>query len=377
MRVLVQWSYATPTDWEVYDSADWASIPKKAAVQGGGPLDGNRGWITALCVQGVVFTGDQYAVEDHGDGSCTVWLSNDRFGTQAAYTRAVRFYPLAQDSNFGGAYNTRQVQTIYSNDVATFPTAVPISSLPTQSETIKRYGVLMPDAAFRAHEDQQSKRSWREWLDGLPAAMVENGRLKSQRKLGLYLVPKGTRTYYMSTTPLANGIHTGDHELAMTLAPAGLGVLTSAPITTNGQVAFVGVSPTNEPNSAAWPSGNYRAQIDCITANSDVTYGALTLGSQGLGHFARVNAAITTELQTFPQQEAVFSLTGLRLATTGTVAWTAGTATDRFEVSISADRPTGMGTSTMSLELGEADDFADGPWAAAVTANAPFFGMNA
>ena len=83
------------------------------------------------------------------------------------------------------------------------------------------------------------------------------------------------------------------------------------------------------------------------------------------GHFARVNAAIDTEIDTHQQQEASFSLSGLKLATTGNVSWISSAQDDRFEVTVAAFRAFGHGNGQMELEVGETDDFTDGPWPAA------------
>jgi hypothetical protein len=239
-----------------------------------------------------------------------------------------------------------------------------------------RNGLWLTDAEFSDYQAQQEIRGWREWTDGLdPSLIGPDGKLVDQRALGRYERPKGTRTYYHNSTDLVgvHGLGTRDNELG--LSPAGQVLETNA-VSTGGELCFAASTPSNEPNSAAWPtSGVYRYQIDATVAGADLTFGLLTQGS-GAGHFARVASDLSLDLQTIVQDQAAFSLAGLHIASITNPSWTAGSAGDRFEVLVASVRTTGHGNQDLSLQLGEADDFADGPWAAAVSDNANFFGMN-
>lgn len=297
------------------------------------------------------------------------------------YARKVVLWPLAQDALFGGAVNTRQTQTVFTDrmDLGLHssqlqPWAKGAIEMPPPEAF--RYGIMLPDAHYEAHVAQQTLRTWREWTDGVSADLLSGGKVRPGRRLGMYNVPKGTRTYYLNNIPLATGTHAADFELELGLLPAGVAQVTAG-VSTSGGLIFAGTTPSGEPDSAAWPTGNYRFQIDCLSVNIDLTYGLLTQGTN-FGHFARVNSALLLDLEVKQQQEAAFSLSGLKLATTGSVSWLAGSATDRFEILIAAIRVSGHGNANITLELGEADDFADGPWTAASpsTANAPFFGAS-
>ena len=79
------------------------------------------------------------------------------------------------------------------------------------------------------------------------------------------------------------------------------------------------------------------------------------------GHFARVSSGLASELEIKNQVEPRFSGTGLKLATTGSVSWTAGAAGDRFECLVGGLDSFG---GTFTLDLNTSDSFADGPWPA-------------
>ena len=151
-----------------------------------------------------------------------------------------------------------------------------------------------------------------------------------------------------------------------------------ATIAQGGELAWVAATPVGEPNSAAWPTtGTYRYQIDCIAAGVDLTFGLLTQATY-TGGFVRINSALDTELQLFAQSQSAFSGSGLHLATVTDPAWSAGAASDRFAIKIAGVRVIGHGNQIMTLQLGEVDDYADGPWpeGGVVAENATFFGSN-
>ena len=199
--------------------------------------------------------------------------------------------------------------------------------------------------------------------------------------MGRYVVPTGTRTYYhnnvVGPSPHPTWETFGQNSLGLT--PAGASSEASGSIGGNARMVFAASSPANEPNSAAWPTtGVYRYQFDCIATGADLVFGCLTLGGTE-GHFGRINAAADTDLQVFEQDQAAFSGSGLHLASITDPAWTAGAADNRFGILVCCQRVTGHGNQSMTLQLGETDDFADGPWAAAPAGpadNSVFFGTN-
>jgi hypothetical protein len=377
VRVCVQWTRANPSDWDEVDSRDWSAEPSKAEPVGGESIDDAAGWPFRLCVQGVQFTADHYAVEHVDDETIRVHVWNDDpddYPIGERYARVRTFRTLAPDARFRGAINTRQSQLIYADaDVAarmvymgTDPASIrPFEDYIKPDEAITRHGIWTSQESNDAHESARSVPTWRQWTEGLDASELDEfGEVKQQRSQDRYLKPFGTRTYYHSTTTLANGIHAATHENELAIATAAAGTQASNNIGGGADVlVWAGTTPTGEPDSAAWPTGDYRAQLDVTAIGGDVTIGLLTIGGSA-GHFARVNTGLTSDLETKTQQESAFSGTGLHLATTGSVSWTAGAASDRFEILIAAGRPASHGNQTVTLELNEADDFCDGPWPA-------------
>lgn len=386
MRVLIQWARANPIGWEEIDSSDWVTLPDKR-TQANRSVNANAGWVNALNVQGMVFEGfDRVAVVDNGDGPIDVWCVNDDanagWDTATRYMRHVQIRPLRADIALGGAINTDMNQTIYSDDpvfAASENTVVEpwgaASGVPDDS--LFRYGVMLGDGLYAAHTAAQELRSWREWTDGIDPGLIDvDGRVIQQRRSGRYLVPDGTKTFYMNNVALATGVHAGDFELELGATPAGASQIVSGNVGSNGAIVAVGTTLGSEPNNAAWPTGTYRCQIDVLAINTDMTIGLLTQGT-ATGHFARVDSALATDLETKQQAESAFSFTGIKLATTGSVSWAGGSINDRFEVAIAAVRASGHGNATVTLEVGESDDFADGPWpSGVVNENPPMFGAN-
>lgn len=283
---------------------------------------------------------------------------------------------LAPDPAFGGAYNTSPTQVVYTDDP--FPNVERTLVQPWSARVAKtgwKDGKLLPDAQWQAHRALQTARSWREWTEGLPASVLRGGRLVSQRRRGLYPPARFTRTYYLNNVALANGAYNATFEIALDALPAGVSTIASNQIQASGELVYVGTTESTEPNTASWPTGDYRHQLDCLSVNSDVTFGCAALGSTPkAGGFARLNAAISSILESHVQDQAAFAFPGLKLASYSG-AWTAGSASDRFAVAVAADRPTGHGNADITFEVGEADDFADGAWSGAgVGDDANFFG---
>ncbi|MHA2063194.1 MAG: hypothetical protein ACXABY_02315 [Candidatus Thorarchaeota archaeon] len=391
MKVLIQWAVNGPTDWEEIDSADWAALPKKRDPWGGEKITATPGWVNRLCVQGVEFTADHYAVEDLPGSGCKVYIwSDDPVDYPEGYKNALvcQFLYLDHDPLLNGAINTRQTTILYFQDTLKnlMPTRIQGGHVKhwdefiPPDEAITRHGVLLPDKLYEKHENIRRIAGWREWTEGLhPSELDSNGHVRQQRGQGRFIVPDGTRTYYHNNVTLATSLHAvrAADERELGTSPAGAASVVSANLGGGSDFeAFVANTPTNEPDNATWPSGVYRYQIDCTAVGANITYGLLDLGGSN-GHFGRVNSALTTEVDSHPQGDPAFVNTGLKLAAY-TGVWSGSTQSDRFEVLIAGIRPANHGNQTITLQLGETDDFADGPWVAAVAAadNAPLFGMN-
>jgi hypothetical protein len=371
MKVLVQWTYSAPTDWEEIDSADWSAQPKRPDPIGGENIDDAKGWIFRLNVQGVEFTGDHYAVEHLEDGCRVYCWSDDPEDYPNGYRNAkiVTFKTLAPDPKFSGAYNTRQTWQYFADEVvrSTIPdnvegTVQTFEEFVPPDESITRHGIWTPNDLHETHNAARTLCGWREWTEGVPGDEIVGGQIRAQRDAGRWLKAKGTKTFFCKVANLANGIHVGDHENEMVRFVTRVQTTEVTPNLAGNanRIGFVFTSHANEPNSAQWPTGNYRCQLDVNAVGADLTYGLLDQTS--LGHFARVNSALTTDSETKQQAEGAFTGTGLKLATTGSVSWSSGNASDRFECTVSISRPANHGNQTLTLNLGDADAFADGPW---------------
>ena len=405
MRLLIQWASDAPADWEATESAAFRDLPKRSR---GGNLGTAPGLLYKLQAREDIWSGyDSIAVEHatYSAGSDPLYdaagvldgetLTRIR-GRQddvrdwpigSRWERVADYFPMRARAEFGGAIAPITRHTIYAEpDI--YPTlaaayagnartiVVRVSELgPAAAAEDTREGTWVgrrgaadnPQAL--AHAAATGVRSWREWADHLPADETEGGRLKSQRARGRYVPLKHTRTYYHSDTTLTSNVHAGgsnpafEHALLTTTSAAATVATT---VGTNGAEIAAVTSPVGEPASASWSDGagtfTIRHQLDVPSAGVDLTYGVLNQGS-AIGHFARIAAGVppSTELETNQQAGPAFSGGGLHLATF-VGDWSAGAATDRFEILIAGVRVVGHGSQSFALQLNELDDFADGDW---------------
>jgi len=380
MRILYQPTQASPAGWKQVDSSGWAGLDPFTCH--------------ALCVQGVVIDGaDHYAVEDVEPGVVRVVIWNDDledWPVGQRWAREIYFRHLASDPDprLGGALNTNQTHVLYVEDG--IKAALQAAYAGNSKVVIKEWsdfdpnrsnpmeGQWVSDGQHAAHRALQTVHGWRTWTEGVdPVELDAQGHVKCQRAIGRFVVPKGTRTYYHNATDLSIPAYSADHENALELSAAGA---TSEEVAVNqgGSLLWAAATPAGEPDSAAWPTtGMYRYQIDCIAVGADLTFGLLTQTGY-TGGFARINAALDTELQLIVQSQSAFAGSGLHLATITDPAWSAGAASDRFAIKIAGTRSLGHGDQNLMLQLGEVDDYADGPWpeGGVVAENATFFGSN-
>lgn len=377
MRVLYQPAQENnPKNWEECDSTEWESVGSFS--------------LNSICVQGLVFEGpDHYSVEHISADEIHVigWHDDpDDWPVGQRWARDVTIRCLCPDASKNGAINTNQTHVIYAESGIRpiFEAAYSGNSKieirdwsefdPNRVNPLD--GIWLPDASYHSHQRTRQVRGWREWTDGLdPSELGPDGRLKSQRSQGRYVVPKGTRTYYHNTADLTNNVHGSTNQNELGLTPGGVGTETGT-ANQNGQDLWTATTFVGEPDSSSWPTtGVYRYQIDVNSAGVDLSFGLLDQGGGGVGHFARHDNALN-EQEVFPQDQTAFTGTGLHLATVTNPAWTSGSSTDRFAFTIAAFRAAGHGNQDLVLQLGETDDFADGPWPSAEDANPPFFGAN-
>jgi hypothetical protein len=376
MKLLLQWSLASPQGWVEVDSAQWASLPKKPLPVGGEVIDDTPGWIHQVNVQGVCLTADHYAVEEIAAGEIrvTAWNEDEADYPEGwKYAHVWTFRNLAPDPNFGGAINTRQTHLIYAQplmqarlDAIGQTGSLPWADFVAPAADQTKHGVWVENALNLQHDGLRDCCGWYEWTEGVdPKYLDADGCICDQRSIGLYNKPKGTKTYYGSNTALATGVHAvsgGANEYELSPSTGVAANVISANLGGNDSaLVFAFTTPSTQPADAAWPTGTYRCQLDVISIGTDISYGLRTAGT-ALGHFARVNAALLLDLETKAMVEALFTGTGLKLATTGSVSWLGGATTDRYECLVAATRPASHGNQNITLEVNEADDFADGPW---------------
>lgn len=365
MRVLYQPVQETPGDWRECGSEEWAGLES---------CD-----VNAINVQGVVFEGaDHYSVRPVSPGVVDVigW-HDDPADWPAGYrwARVIVVRHLTPDPSKNGAINTWQTQVIYAETEIEKVLAAAYAGNPMIEIKPWSYfdpgcpnpmpGIWLSDQQYADHQSAREVHGWREWTEGLdPSELDENGLVKIQRTLGRYAPAEGTRTYYHLLTDLATGCHVALNENELGTATGTVDTETAS-IDHNGEVAWAATTPAGEPNSAAWPTtGVYRAQLDVASAGADLSFGLLTRNGS-VGHFGRTDSGLTSCLQSFEQSQAAFTGPGLHLATVTDPAWTSGAASDRFEVLVAGNRDVGHGAQDLVLQLGEADDYADGPWEAA------------
>jgi hypothetical protein len=266
----------------------------------------------------------------------------------------------------GGAINTRQTHVTYADAELRIAGALPWRDFVAPTRNV-RHGITVSAAQVDAHNAARTEPNWRAWVEGLdPSELDKNGEVKEQRRLGRYVLPDGTVTWYQRDTARATGTHATDDpadELSLEQVTAPVNGVPATGIQANEDIeAFTFITASGEPNQAAWPTGNYRCQLDVISVGAGLSYGLRDLGASE-GHFARVDSGLTTDLETKQQAEAVFTGTGLKLATTGSVSWTAGSAGDRLEVLIAVQRDgVGHGNQSIVLDVNTVDSFVDAPF---------------
>ncbi len=383
MKILIQWSQDTARNWVEIDSSQWAALQFRPEPRGGEIIDSNPGWIYSLCVMGRIWTGyDHYAVEHLPNGKCRVsaWIDDENDLVNAAYdkyARVITCWPLTPDINLGGAINTKSSQIVFcqSKMRAIVEAIGPVQNtvyrpwvefVPPSAGLIA-HGIWLPDRLSDNHFFNRKSRGWREWSDGVSADRLDkNGHVMPQRPLGFYNKPDGTKTFNLRGVDQASGIHATSNASFENVMDFGAASESEESENLSGggsELTHLWTTDAAEPNDAAWPTGNYRCQLDCPSLGADVTFGLRTAGAV-TGHFARVNAGLTSDLETKAQTEPLFNTTGLNLATTGSVSWTAGAVGDRFECLVAATRAANHGNQPLGIVY-DGDGFADGPWVAA------------
>lgn len=394
MKVLVQWSYRNPQDWEEVEARDWASTPFRAQPSSNGRHGGRDnlpGWINDLNVQGVHFNGqDHIAVESIIIGNeegvrVTAWNDDPEdwpVGERSAHIWT--FLPLAPDPNLGGAINTRQFQLIYAegerfekleNNIPQNTSLRPWSEFVPPDNAIVRHGVWLEDDKWEDHrrasnsfQNSRDEIGWRHWCEHLPESEVElDGHnrkvLKEQRKQGRYRIPSHTKTYYLRDTNLAQGWVSATNENALDTSP-GTGQTESVTANSATVVGWAFASPSNEPGSASWPTATYHSQLDCTAASSGLIYYHQPNLVFQQHYLLAVSSDLSSTVDVSDTVSSTFSGTGLKSMS---YSWTSPpTSTgDRFVVPVAATGDSHGDAITLRFS---SDAYADGPWSTGMSA---------
>lgn len=184
MRVLLQWTKASPTDWETLDLTEirqWRQLPKKNEPVGGETIDNSPGWLYDANIQGVLIGGaDHYSARLVPSVGVMLIRWNDDPEDWPVGTRNAQEWTFAKpapDQRHGGAMNTVQYLTCYNEDPALqahwaqqSTSGGPVTSLPWSSfvppaANLTIHGIWVPDTLSDLHRNTQSVRGWKEWIE--------------------------------------------------------------------------------------------------------------------------------------------------------------------------------------------------------------------
>lgn len=173
MKVLIQWATNPPTDFITYDInsiADARRLPRKPSPTGPQVLTDTQGWLAAINIQGVEFTGfDHVGFELINNVLVvTAWNDGPDFGPNERWGQKWTFAPPAPDVRINNAINTVQTVTWYGESNSTpalqgVP-VLPYSELtfPPNNQTF--HGVWVTDAQWNILVNSRSAHGWREWI---------------------------------------------------------------------------------------------------------------------------------------------------------------------------------------------------------------------
>lgn len=377
MRVLVQWATDQPGAWASVDASAWPTTPTKPDPTGtAAAVDSAPGWVSCLNVQGVWVDGfDHYAVQRQGVATVVTAWRDDPAWVDEPHAYVITFNRLRRDPRHGGAWNTDQRRVVYAVPGGRVAkawanveacTVKPWADFVPPPAGVTRHGKNTTDELHQAHVARRGKAigtHWRDWTEGIPRDELVGGRVPSQRRIGRWNVPPGTKTYYCRDTAEATAAYNADNENDATTGTA-TAANQSASIKKNAEeLAFTFATPSGEPNSSDWPNGTYDCQLDSVTGTgADITFGMLTIGSAD-GEFARLESTLATRQEGTTQSQGAFSGTGLKL---GSQTWnpTSGNSADRFMVVVAAGNAHTKDAQSLTLELNESDDYTSGPWSA-------------
>jgi len=182
------------------------------------------------------------------------------------------------------------------------------------------------------------------------------------------------KTFYLNPEPLANPLHpSATHQQELAEAVTTPSTISVTGIGYGGKILYTGITTAGALNNQSFAAGTYETQLDILAISNNMSCGVLNQ-SGAVGHFGRVNAALTVEVEVHQQTQPAFTTPGLKIASY-TGSWTnPGSNTDRFELVVAGARISGgmMGSDQISFEIGELDDYVTGPWSPVYTGDTVF-----
>lgn len=369
MKIYVQWSLDTPETWREYDSSEWALLPAKPIPTGGEIIDAGLGWITSISVQGINFTGDHFAVEDHVDflDVFAWWDDPDDYPPEWQGGHRYRFYPpTVKENRWAEKYwDTNIEHELYGGTLMYDQWNRPIEGSVTKriGEFIPppinliRHGIWLPDDLYEAHSALQGPVGWHQYCEGgwePPEFAVHSITylLNAPDALDSGCTPATDFNRKMDETGQVSGLLASNYGGSVS------------------KISHAFTSEAGDPGDGDWPTASggdpYECSMDTNDIGADVTFGLLTQGTAN-GEFTRVNSGCTRQ-EGFVQGEGAFNATGVNVATNTSVNPSAGASSDRFQVRIAGVRGINHGNQPLTFDM-TSSSFGKGPWAAAA---APF-----
>lgn len=186
VKVLVQWSLASPQDWVEIDAHAWAGLAKKPLPKGGETVDGQPGWIFDVCVQGWCLRGcDHIALEPLGDGVRVYRWFDDLEDVETDYRHGQiielrsgwvdRTLTFPDGSSIRHQGPDQRLVEYAENMDAHRPFVAgecgglavefrPWSEWTPPPDRLVRHGVWLSEELLHAHMAKQRPVSWREWM---------------------------------------------------------------------------------------------------------------------------------------------------------------------------------------------------------------------
>lgn len=174
MRVSIQWATVPPKDWIDYDlntRADIRTLPRKPVPVGDEVLDDQPGWLCALDVQGVLFSGYDFIAIDllpSGELRVAGWFDDleEDWQRDGRWMTVWRF-PADPADNLRS--ENAQSRDVYAETAAKVQadggkTRRQWANRPLWRDDQTLYGIWLSDELFQDHVQIRSYRGLTDWL---------------------------------------------------------------------------------------------------------------------------------------------------------------------------------------------------------------------